>query len=405
MTRFPEASHFATEPELLSPPPRSSRLDNLDFLRGLVMVVMALDHIRGFLTNAPFDPVDPTKTTAAYFFTRWITHFCAPVFVFLAGTGAYLAGSRGKSRTDLSAFLFTRGLWLILLEFTVVRFTWSFTLVYNDVVVMVIGAIGASMVILSILVYLPLSAITTIGVAIVALHNATDKVRPDTWGADAWIWQLLHAGGAIKAWDGFTVYVPYPILAWAGVMICGYGFGAMMQLPGTTRRSQLVGLGLALTLLFVGLRATNVYGDPHPWSVQERGPLATTFSFLNCHKYPPSLLFLLMTLGPAIVLLAVMPERLGRAGQVIVTFGRVPLFYYVLHFALAHAVAVGLALATYGRAGWLIHGVQSPRPEDYGYGLPVIYLVWVGIVVGLYFPCRWFAGVKQRRRDWWLSYV
>jgi uncharacterized membrane protein len=261
------------------------------------------------------------------------------------------------------------------------------------------------MVSLSVLVLLPLSAIATIGIAIVALHNVTDAVRPDDWGDWAWLWKFLHTGGPIDLGGGFTFFAAYPVLPWVGVMACGYAFGALVKLPRDLKREQLLALGLTLTLLFVGLRAANIYGDPKPWSPQDRGDLYTFFSFLNCHKYPPSLLFLLMTIGPALAVLALMRQPLGPVGRMLVVYGRVPLFYYVIHFALIRAIAIVLALLTYGQAGWLFMGSGVPAPKGYGYDLPVVYLIWAGLVASLYLPCRWFAGVKKRRRDWWLSYL
>jgi uncharacterized membrane protein len=369
------------------------------------MVIMALDHTRGFFSNAQFNPIDPAETTPAYFFTRWITHYCAPLFVFLAGTGAYLAGTRGMTRLQLSRFLLTRGLWLVVLELTVVRAVWITPVVYDEAFGAVIWAIGWSMVALAILVQFPLSAVAAVGVAIVALHNAFDGVTPADWGRWGWLWKVLHAGGPMRPFEGFTFTAAYPVLPWIGVMACGYAFGALVRLPAAVKREQLLGLGLAMTLLFFGLRGTNLYGDPHPWAVQERGGLYTFFSFLNCEKYPPSLSFLLMTLGPGIEVLSLMRQPLGAAGRALVIYGRVPLFYYVLHFALIHAVAVGLAYSKYGQAGWLFHGTGVKPPTGYGYDLPIVYLIWIGVVVTLYLPCRWFAGVKKRRRDWWLSYL
>ncbi len=392
---------------LLEPdaPPRP-RLDDVDCLRGLIMVLMALDHTRGFFSNATFNPIDPAETTPAYFFTRWITHFCAPLFVFLAGTGAYLAGSRGMTRPQLWRFLVSRGLWLVFLELTLIRLVWIFPLTFHEYAVAVIWAIGWSMVFLSSLVFFPLSTIAVVGVAIVALHNATDTIPPAAWGDFDWLWKVLHTGGEIKLGHGFVLFAAYPILPWAGVMACGYAFGALVRLPAPVKRAQLLGLGVALTLLFVGLRATNLYGDPRPWAPSDRGPLYSLFSFLNCEKYPPSLCFLLMTVGPAVVLLALLPPRLGPLGRALVVYGRVPLFYYILHFLLIHGLAVALARQKYGAAPeWLFHGSGVKPPPDHGYDLPMVYLVWVCVVLTLYPLCRWYAALKARRRDWWLSYL
>jgi uncharacterized membrane protein len=399
---LPRTAH----PAAMAAPTR--RLEAVDWLRGLVMVVMALDHARDFFSNAHFDPTDLARTTPAYFLTRWVTHFCAPVFVFLAGAGAYLHGSRGMSRPRLARFLLSRGLWLVFLEVTVIHMAWSFSLPVHGVMCQVIWAIGWSMVVLSLLVLLPTSAVTTIGIAIVAFHNTWDGIRPAEWGDLAGLWQVLHTGGVVPLGDHFGLFVMYPVLPWIGVMACGYGFGALLTCEPAVRRRQLLGLGLALTLVFVVLRAINRYGDPHPWSVQTRGPLFTLFSFVDCRKYPPSLLFLLLTLGPSIFALGLMDRRpgtTGALGRILATFGRVPLFYYILHIALIHGAAVGVMVARYGRAGLAPRWGQFPRPETSPYDLLIVYLVWLAALMILYFPCRWFAGVKQRHRAWWLSYL
>jgi uncharacterized membrane protein len=376
----------------------------VDLLRGLVMVVMALDHTRSYFTHDTFDPTDLDRTTPALFLTRWVTHFCAPVFVFLAGAGAYLHGSRMKSRAALAGFLLTRGLWLMVLELTVVRLVWFGNLSYDLSVLQVIWAIGASMVVLAGLVFLPTSAVAVVGIALIAFHNLLDGVRPDEFGSLGPLWMVLRSTGFMELWPGVRVVAAYPLLPWLGVLASGYAFGALLRLPPRDRRIQLAGLGLALTLLFVGMRAFNRYGDPRPWSFRA-GELTTVLSFVNCNKYPPSLSFLLMTLGPAIAALALLDRPAGSVGRFFIVFGRVPLFYYVLHFALIHALAVAASLVWYGQTAWLFRDLPPQPPEGYGYGLPVVYLVWMFVVAVLYGPCRWFAAVKERRRDWWLSYL
>jgi uncharacterized membrane protein len=400
------------------------RLDAIDLLRGVVIVLMALDHVKGNFTSAQFDPTDLAKTTPAYFVTRWVTHFCAPVFVFLAGTGAFLAGSHGKGRGALSWFLFSRGLWLILLELTVIRFAWFLEVSYTFSFGQVIWAIGWSMIALSALVFLPVSAITVFGVAVIAFHNLSDNVSPEKWGDFAWLWQLLHTGGEVKLdtvfhagdiWEwtrGKTFWAMYPVLPWLGVMAAGYGFGALWLLPPQRRRKELLGLGLALTVTFIALRYANIYGDKPwgsptqagPWSVQEHWWL-TLFSFVNCQKYPPSLCFLLMTLGPAITALALFDHTVGPVGRFFVTFGRVPLFFYLLHWYLIKGLVFAFAFARYRRADWLYGGPPRQPPSGDGYDLWVIYLVWI-VVVALMWPlCAWFAGIKRRSRSAWLSYL
>lgn len=388
------------------------RLDSVDLLRGLVMVVMALDHVRFFLHQdvpAGVDPLDLSRTTPALFFTRWVTHFCAPVFVFLAGTGAFLYAARGKTKNELARFLLTRGLWLILLEFTAVRFGWTFNLDFGLSFAVVLWALGCSMIALAALAYLPARVVALVGVVMIAAHNLFDGVRPESFGALGWLWKVLHTNGAISPAPGYTFVVNYPLVPWVGVMAAGYGLGALLLRERGERRRLLFRLGAALTAAFVVLRAANVYGDPRPWAAQGDWVL-TVLSFLNCEKYPPSLLFLLMTLGPSLVALAWFDRDPGPRARPFVVFGRVPLFYYLLHFPLIHLVALALSYARYGQGPWLFTGppwgpgLMRAFPEGYGYGLGVVYAVWVAVVLLLYPLCRWFAGVKRRRRDAWLSY-
>jgi len=382
-----------------------ARLDSVDLLRGLVMIIMALDHVRVFLHHATplFDPTDLARTNAPLFLTRWVTHFCAPVFVFLAGTGAFLSGARGKTRGELSRFLLTRGLWLVFLELTVIRLAWTFDPTYSVTPLQVIWAIGWSMVVLSALIYLPTWAVTTFGVAVIALHNLLDPLTSASFGPLGWLWSILHTGEPLEPFAGRQFIPVYPLIPWVGVMAAGYGLGPVLLLERERRRRLLLRLGVGLTLAFVVLRALNFYGDPRPWSLQESG-LFTLFSFFNTHKYPPSLLFLLMTLGPALVALRLFDRGTGRLARPLVTFGRVPLFYYVLHLYLIQMLAVVFAIARYGpRVGEAFAGGRLP--PDYGYGLSVIYAVWLGVVAALYLPCRWFAGLKRRRREAWLSYL
>jgi uncharacterized membrane protein len=394
------------------------RLDSIDLLRGLVMVIMALDHVRDYTSNAfAIDPTNLDRTSTALFLTRWITHFCAPVFVFLAGTGAFLSKSHGKTTGALSWFLLTRGLWLLVLELTLVRWGWVFNLQYrqevNGQLVMALGGaviwvIGASMIVLSCLVFLPTSTVSVFGIALIAFHNLFDGITPDqlgNWGA---LWNILHSGGDAEIFPGVHFGTGYTLLPWLGVMAAGYGFGALFQLDRWQRRVQLLGLGIGLTVVFVVLRYTNQYGDPNRWSEQKNG-LFTVFSFLNCHKYPPSLLYTLMTLGPAIAALALFDGCRGPLSRFFVVFGRVPLFYYLLHLPLIHGLAVAI---DYARFGWSplssdgFWGLWLRKvPEGYGVNLGVVYLLWIGVVLLLFPICRWFAGVKRRRRSVWLSYL
>jgi uncharacterized membrane protein len=399
------------------PAPARPRLDGIDLLRGIVIVLMALDHVKGNIAYLPFDPVDlSSQTTWAYFVTRWVTHFCAPVFVFLAGTGAFLYGARGRTKRELSWFLLSRGLWLIVLELTVIRFSWVLNLDYYfdrpPTFGQVIWAIGWGMIVLSGLVYLPVSISTTFGLALIIFHNLADRVQPEDWGNYSWAWIILHTGGTFEVLPGVKFWPFYPLIPWIGVLAAGYGFGPLMRLEPKQRRKEVLGLGIMLTLTFVALRWSNLYGDkftsqpgqPGPWSVQKDW-LFTIFSFVNCQKYPPSLDFLLMTLGPALIALALFDREAGPVGKFFITFGRVPLFFYLLHWFVIKGVAIALAYHHYSRADWM-YGSPPPNsaPPDYGYDLWVVYLVWLGVVLVLFPLCYWFAGVKRRSRAAWLSY-
>jgi uncharacterized membrane protein len=387
---------------------KPERLDSIDLLRGAVMVIMALDHVRDFFSERFFiDATDLNRTTPGIFLTRWITHFCAPTFIFLAGTGAFLSRTRGKTKPALSWFLFTRGLWLAFLEVVINQTLWKFNFDPHHHVIGVFWAIGWSMVVLSVLVYLPAWAVAVIGVAIIAGHNLLDNLTAAEVYLPEWLWVILHSPGRAVMAEDLTLDTGYCLLPWIGVMAAGYGFGTLYQLDRAVRRRWLFLLGAGLTVAFVLLRLANVYGDPRPWA--EQASLEwTIFSFLNCTKYPASLLYLLMTLGPAILFLAVFDRPLGPLARPIVTFGRVPLFFYLLHIPLIHGAAV---LLDYVRFGWSPLATHIPWdlrpgevPEGYGVSLPMVYLIWIGVVVVLYLPCRWFAEVKRRRRDAWLSY-
>jgi uncharacterized membrane protein len=391
------------ETEFATPDTARPRLDSIDLLRGLVMVLMALDHTRDFFTNAHFDPTDLSKTTAALFLTRWVTHFCAPVFTFLAGAGAYLAAARGKTRPQLSWFLLTRGLWLIVLEYTVVWFGITFNFDWHFIPASVLWALGWGMIVLAGLVHLPLPVTAAFAVVTIAGHNLFDAVRPDQLGSLGPLWAVLHTRGPLPLTPSVTMFVVYPLVPWIGVMAAGYVFGAVFLLNRPRRRTTMLGLGASLVLLFVALRAGNFYGDPHPWSPQQDA-LFTVLSFLNCQKYPPSLLYLLMTLGPALLALSVFERGPGRLGRPLLMFGRVPLFFYLLQWYAAHLLAVVVNAALGRPASWLLGGAPWNAPQGYGYSLGVVYLMWIVVLVLLSPPCRWFAALKRRRRDAWLSY-
>ncbi len=380
---------------------KAARLDSVDLLRGIIMVVMALDHVRDFFTISDFDPLDFNRTNPILFLTRWITHYCAPIFIFLAGTGAFLGASRGKSKPELSRFLWTRGLWLILLDMTVIRFSWAFNWDFHFNFMMILWPIGFAMIVLAGLVYIPAHIVGLMGVAIVALHNLCDRVQPETLGALSGLWKLLISKGAIQLSPNVIFIVAYPLIPWLGVMAAGYGFGTLLLLDRDRRRPLLLKLGLGLCALFVILRAINMYGDPKPWAHQQTA-LFTGLSFLDCTKYPPSLLYALMTIGPGIVFISLADRPMGKLTQPFITFGRVPMFYYLLHAPLIHLLAVAIAWPNIQAP--LGSFLGTPHKEGYGYGLGVVYLLWILVVLLLYPPCRWFADLKRRRKDAWLSY-
>jgi len=387
------------------------RLDFVDLLRGWIMILMALDHVRDFFhTNASlFEPTDLEKTYPALFLTRWITHFCAPVFFFLAGTGAFLSLGRGKTKSNLSYFLVTRGLWLVLLELTLIKFGWTFNWNLHQYIGQVIWALGWSMVLMAALVHLPLWALTTLGAVMIAGHNLLDGIRPSAFGSFSWLWKVLHVQSGFEILPGYNMFIVYPLIPWLGVMVVGYAFGSVLRRPQAERRRYSFLIGLGLTVAFIFVRALNVYGDPRPWSPQQSF-LFTVFSFLNCEKYPPSLSYLLMTLGPAIIFLALFDRDLHKMWRPILVFGRVPLLFYLLHIFVIHALAALVASVRYGKGGGLWSGppfdpeTLATYPSAYGYGLFGVFAAWIVVLLLLYPACKWFADLKQRRRDSWLSY-
>jgi uncharacterized membrane protein len=386
------------------------RLGSVDALRGLVMIIMALDHVRDFFHSGArsFQPDDLTRTTTALFFTRWITHICAPVFMFTAGLGAFLWMSRGRTASQLSGFLWKRGLWLVVLELIVLRLAMNFRFVPGVVLLSILWALGWSMVALGFLVHLPIRTLAVISILVIALHNLTDPVQASQFGSAAWIWNVLHQQGIFRV-DGLVALVAYPVGPWIAVMAAGYCFGPVMTLEAPRRRQWLIRIGLGLTVAFLVIRAINVYGDPVRWSAKIPG--MTVLSFLRCTKYPPSLDFLLMTLGPAILLLAWFDRVTLPKTNPLIVFGRVPLFYFIVHFFVIHGLAVAFAYFRYGKAGFALSllppiGMRAdPYPADYGYALWVVYAVWIAVVVLLYPLCLWFARLKERRSDWWLTYL
>jgi uncharacterized membrane protein len=379
------------------------RIESIDVVRGVIMVLMALDHVRDFFGNSGFNPTDPATTTIPLFFTRWITHFCAPVFFLLTGTGAYLSLGK-KSKRELSRFLFTRGLWLIFLELTVTRcLGWQFNFDYHLTMLMVLWALGWAMIVLSVLVYLPAWAVTAFGLVMIATHNLFDSVESSNP-----LRSILHSPNIILNHPGRIIFVPYALIPWVGVTAAGYGLGQIYRWPSERRKAFLLPLGLGLTAAFVILRGINIYGNPFPWSTQ-RSQAFTVLSFLNTTKYPPSLLYLLMTLGPALLFLWAVDGRTPRWLRPALTIGKVPMFYYLLHIPLIHLLALAVCYVRYGQVHWMFESpglAEFPitKPPGWGYSLPIVYLIWIFVVLTLYPLCRWFAGLKQRRSDNWLSY-
>jgi uncharacterized membrane protein len=406
----------AVRPSFLPPPaqptsavPLRQRVDSVDVVRGIIMILMALDHTRDFFGNAAASPTNLATTTVALFFTRWVTHFCAPTFFLLTGTGAYLSRRR-RSVSDLSQFLVTRGIWLILLEVTLVRFLWQFNVDYRLTLLDVLWALGWSMIVLGALVRLPVRVVATFGLVLIAGHNLLDGVRPATFGALAPLWTLLHVPGFLLPDPPHVLFSAYPLIPWIGVTAVGYTLGALWELPPERRRTLLLQLGIGCVAAFLLLRGFNVYGDPAPWAPQSR-PGLTLVSFLNLNKYPPSLLFLLMTLGPVLLALRALDGRTTpKALKAALVIGKVPMFYYLLHILVLHLMALAACVMRYGSVR---PAIESPTMDRFpmtqvpGWPttLPVVYLLWICAVAALYPFCRWYAEVKRRSNNPWLSYL
>lgn len=378
----------------------------MDILRGLVMILMALDHVRDYFGAAGIDPTNPATSTAALFFTRWITHFCAPVFFLLTGVSASLVSQR-RSKAELTRLLFTRGLWLVILELTVMRcLALQFNFDYRVTVLTVLWALGWSMVVLSALVWLPRTAVGVAAVAVIVSHNLLDRFPPAALGP---VLSALHVPSVLFSDGTHLVFSAYPLIPWVAVVAAGSALGRVFLWDSHERRTFLLRAGWMLILSFLLLRAANVYGDPRPWAVQE-SVVRTALSFLNTTKYPPSLLFLLMTLGPALLLLRAVDRKAPAVLQRVRVIGQVPLFYFVLHIVVMHALAVAVCYVRFGEAHSMFESPtlsQYPvtQPPGWPLGLGWVYLIWVAVVLTLFPLCRWFAAVKGRRRDWWLSYL
>jgi uncharacterized membrane protein len=386
------------------------RINSIDLLRGLVMIIMALDHTRDFFHKEAWtqDPLSMETTTPLLFFTRWITHFCAPVFVFLAGTSGWFQGLR-KSKKELSGFLIKRGLWLILIEITLVNFSFSFDIYFGNTALQTIWAIGISMVVLGLVIWLPFAAILGLGTLIVLGHNALDFYEANTRTFPIW-YSLLHKQNFFPLGNGHNLIVMYPFLSWSGLMMLGYCFGKLFtNYEGAERRKVLTWLGLGVIVFFIVLRGANVYGNPEKWNTQKNA-LFTFFSFIDTHKYPPSLLYMCMTIGPAILFLAWAGKAKNKLTEIITVYGRVPFFYYVLHFYLIHTVS---AVLSFTRGHSFAEGIHPGSGgflpnfiyENEGYSLLFVYVMWLLIVAALYPVCKWFSDYKKTHTQWWLSYL
>jgi uncharacterized membrane protein len=394
---------------------KSYRIESIDLLRGLVMIIMALDHTRDFFHQPAMtdNPLNFATTTPLLFFTRWITHFCAPVFVFLAGTSAFFQSSR-KSTSELSKFLISRGLWLVFIEIAVINLAVTFDPNYTVIGLQTIWSIGISMIILGLAIWMPFSAILTVGLLIVFGHNALDFYEQQFPPNHTFniFYSFLHRPGVYPLGGGHSLLILYPILSWSGLMMLGYCFGKLFtRFEGDQRKKVLTWLGLGIILFFVALRATNIYGDANPWSQQKNG-LFTVFSFVDTVKYPPSLLYMCMTIGPAILFIALWGNVKNAATKFITVYGRVPFFYYVLHFTLIHILST---IAFFTRGHSFAQGIhttsEGPLPPfnfiipGEGYSLGIVYLVWIFVFVSLYPLCKWFSEYKQTNKQWWLGYL
>ncbi|MCH2047029.1 MAG: heparan-alpha-glucosaminide N-acetyltransferase domain-containing protein [Trichodesmium sp. ALOHA_ZT_67] len=382
------------------------RVISIDILRGVVMVLMTLDHVRFFFSNADFNPLDLTQSNIPLFLTRWVTHICAPTFIFLAGIGAYLSLKRGKSKPKLCRFLLLRGLWLVFLDLTVVTFSWSFNLRGNFFVAGVLWAIGWSMVFLAAVIYLPTRTIAAIGILMIVGHNFFDHVQAEQLGNIGWVWAILHERKILELTSGFRLFILYPLIPWIGVMAVGYAFGTLLEIEKNRRLQLLRKISLSMIVTFIIIRVINSYGDPNPWLIQSRF-FYTLLSFLNCHKYPPSLLYLLITLGLAIILLYFLEKSEIRYFKPLIILGQQPLFFYVIHFWLIHITAILFALSRYGITPFTFSQLGiSWKPKAFGYDLPIVYLIWLLMTVILYIICERFAKYKKKHRGkWWLNYL
>ena len=390
---------------------KKNRIESIDLLRGIIMIIMALDHSRDYFHSAALvdDPLNLATTSPFLFFTRWITHFCAPIFLFLSGTSAWLQSGR-KTKKELSQFLITRGLWLVLVDLTIITLGTTGDIYFSVFIIQTLWAIGISMAILGLMIWLPFYVILITGLVIVLGHNTLDFAEADHQGAFPFWWNLLHRQGELNLWSGHSLFIFYPFLSWSGLMMLGYCFGKIFTTYETVQRNKiLIRTGLGLLAFFAVLRFTNAYGDPLHWSGQ-RNALYTFLSFMNVQKYPPSLLYMCATIGPALIFLGLVNKTGGRLAKIFIVYGRVPMFYYIIHFYVLCSINIVLYLS---RGHTVAEGLKGAPGMPWkfvapgeGYSLAVAYAIWISVVIALYPLCKWYDKYKSSHPEKkWLSYL
>jgi len=370
----------------------TSRIESIDMLRGLVIVLMAFDHTRDFFGRSGLNPRDVHEPLL--FMARWVTHICAPTFIFLAGVSIYLWQQKHTKKAT-SRYILIRGLWLILLEFTLVRLGWTFNINPEFMIAQVIWVLGVSMVFMSIAIYLPLRLVALLSVVLIIGHNAFDTISVEKLGAYQWLWAVLHKQFILTPWNNVHLFVTYPLIPWLAVMSLGYCLGGYFLHPKSSRIRYYLIFGITSLALFTALRFSNYYGDPKPW-IDQGTAVTKILSFINCEKYPPSLLYLLMTMGLASLLLVFMENAQGKLSRLLLVFGRVPLFFYIIHLPVIHLSAVTVAAVRGENLAWLFKEPFFSKPVDYGYNLGIVYLVWVFVIACLYPACLKYRQLKQK---------